>query len=94
DATLESHKTQLDLNKIESPKSYYTVSDKTKPDIWFEPVQVWEVKAADLSLSSVYQAAYGEVNADKGVSLRFPRFIRVRDDKSPEMATSSTQVAE
>ncbi|PIA17920.1 ATP-dependent DNA ligase [Coemansia reversa NRRL 1564] len=94
DAALESHKAQLDLNKIESPKPYYTVSDKTKPDIWFEPIQVWEVKAADLSLSSVYQAAYGEVNADKGVSLRFPRFIRVRDDKSPEMATSSTQIAE
>ncbi|KAJ2077291.1 ATP-dependent DNA ligase Cdc17 [Coemansia sp. RSA 988] len=94
DVDLESHKAQLDQNKIESPKPYYTVSDKTKPDIWFEPVQVWEVKAADLSLSSVYQAAYGEVNADKGVSLRFPRFIRVRDDKSPEMATSSTQVAE
>ncbi|KAJ2851323.1 ATP-dependent DNA ligase Cdc17 [Coemansia brasiliensis] len=94
DADLESHKTQLDQNKIEQPKPYFAVADKTKPDIWFEPTQVWEVKAADLSLSPIYQAAFGEIDANKGVSLRFPRFIRVRDDKSPEMATTSSQVAE
>ncbi|KAJ2125345.1 ATP-dependent DNA ligase Cdc17 [Coemansia sp. RSA 720] len=92
EADLESHKTQLDQNKIENPKPYYAVSERTKPDIWFEPTQVWEVKAADLSLSPIYQAAFGETDASKGISLRFPRFIRIRDDKSPEMATTSSQV--
>ncbi|KAJ1898350.1 ATP-dependent DNA ligase Cdc17, partial [Kickxella alabastrina] len=91
DADLESHKTKLDESKIATPKPYYAVSDKTKPDIWFEPLQVWEVKAADLSLSPIYQAAFGEIDPAKGVSLRFPRFIRIRDDKSSEMATSSAQ---
>ena len=32
-----------------------------KPDVWFEPTVVWEVLAADLSLSPIYTAAQGLV---------------------------------
>jgi DNA ligase-1 len=93
DEQLEKHTEFFKNHIISKPKPYYRAGD-AKPDIWFDAVQVWEVKCADLSISPVHQAAVGLIDPVKGISLRFPRFLRIRDDKTPEMATTAEQVAD
>ncbi|KAI1838337.1 hypothetical protein DTO006G1_3773 [Penicillium roqueforti] len=64
-----------------------------EPDVWFEPCEVWEMAFADITLSPTYPAAIGLVSEERGLSLRFPRFIGVREDKSIDEATSSDYLA-
>ena len=83
------------LNKhvIPSKSSQYNVSDQLECDVWFDSVQVWEVKAADLSKSSAHRGAVDKTGEQgRGIGLRFPRFERLRDDKKPEDATTSDQI--
>ena len=64
-----------------------------EPDIWFEPQEVWEVAFADITLSPTYTAAIGLVSEERGLSLRFPRFLRVREDKGVDEASSGEDLA-
>ncbi|KAM8963944.1 DNA ligase 1 isoform 2-T5 [Lycaon pictus] len=93
DEELEEHYQRLQALVLPTPRSYVRVDGAVAPDHWLDPSTVWEVKCADLSLSPIYPAARGLVDGEKGISLRFPRFIRVREDKKPEEATTSGQVA-
>ncbi|KAL3275473.1 hypothetical protein HHI36_020233 [Cryptolaemus montrouzieri] len=94
DENLQKHTEFFKDHVITSPKPYYRFEESLAPDHWFEAVQVWEIKCADLSLSPVHRAGIGIVDPQKGISLRFPRFIRIREDKTVEEATSAQQVAD
>ncbi|XP_054367461.1 DNA ligase 1 isoform X3 [Mirounga angustirostris] len=91
DEELEEHYQRLQALVLPTPRSYVRADGAVAPDHWLDPSAVWEVKCADLSLSPIYPAARGLVDGEKGISLRFPRFIRVREDKKPEEATTSAQ---
>lgn len=77
-----------------TPCSDYSIPSDMTPDVWFEPTFVWEILGADLSISPRYTAAMGRVVKGKGISLRFPRFIRSRPDKKCEEATSAESIAQ
>ncbi|KAJ9502759.1 hypothetical protein H2202_001881 [Exophiala xenobiotica] len=79
-------------NVLGSKPSYIEYS-AYEPDVWFEPQEVWEMAFADITLSPTYTAAIGLVNEDRGLSMRFPRFLKVREDKSIEEASTSEFLA-
>ena len=71
------------------------VDARQEPDFWFEPGLVLEILSAELTLSPNYTAAWGLVREDAGLAMRFPRFTgRWRDDKAPEDATTTRELAE
>ena len=64
DDDLDQHYSYLKERTISAPKPYYRWSESVTPDHWFDSsqLQVWEIKAADLSISPVYPAAAGKVS--------------------------------
>jgi len=93
--------TDEDLNKLPDILKPYIVERKPvrvvsniEPDVWVEPKLVAELIGAELTLSPLHTCAVGKIRGDAGISIRFPRFIRWRDDKGPEDATTSSELVE
>jgi len=94
DEDLKAHHAFFQAHKRADKPFEYDVHDKLEPDVWFDPVQVWECKAADLQVSPVHTAAKGVKADGKGIGLRFPRFLHIRPDKAPDQATSAAQIVD
>lgn len=66
------------LESKEKPKEYEAQKDLI-PDVWAHPSLVVEVSADSVSVSTKHSL---------GLSLRFPRFLKIRGDKSASQATT------
>ncbi|RWS19992.1 uncharacterized protein B4U80_05787 [Leptotrombidium deliense] len=87
------------------PLDNYIVHESCTPDVWFDiygssdssNIQqesfVWEIMCAGFSLSLKHKAALGVFEQHKGVSLKYPRFSRIKFDKSPIEASHSEFIA-
>lgn len=65
------------------------------PDLWIEPHEVLEIVGSEITVSPVHSCAFGMVEKDAGLAIRFPRFTgRWRDDKNPEDATTTEEILE
>jgi DNA ligase-1 len=70
------------LEVKEKPKEY-ELHKNLNPDVWVKPSLVVEILADEITKSPIHSA---------GLALRFPRLIRFRDEKSPDQATTKTEL--
>jgi len=72
------------------PKEYDFIT-KVKPSYWIPPKQVFEIEFDSFSISPMYKIGSDKIMGG-GISLRFPRFVKFRDDKRPDQSTSVEQL--
>ena len=82
------------LEPYRIPYKHPRVDSEIEADVWFQPAVVVEVAGAELTLSPVHTCCKGWIKPGVGISIRFPRFVRWRDDKSPTEATTTKELYE
>jgi len=83
---------KLELYRL--PYKHQRVDSDIEADVWFEPMVVMEVGGAELTLSPLHTCCKGWIKSDAGISIRFPRFIRWREDKTANEATTTKEIYE
>ncbi len=92
--TEEELKTFAEWVKKETvPEPPRNVLYKLQPDHYLQPSLVIEVAYDEITLSPQHTCCIKELNG-RGLALRFPRFLRVREDKEPYEATTTKEVLE
>ncbi|VVB67923.1 DNA ligase [Candidatus Norongarragalina meridionalis] len=79
------------LSKLAVKQKPAEVESLLTPDVWVKPRVVVEVKADEITRSPVHKCAWKD---NEGLALRFPRLVRVRDDKGADEATTEKEVVE
>lgn len=83
DAQFEQLGERLHELETEHPDERYVVPKILEPDVWVEPRMVVEVAADEITVSPTHTAGY---------ALRFPRLVRIREDKGVEQITTRAEL--
>lgn len=74
---------RLSKDKVVDQPNTYQVHADLAPDVWVAPTMVIEVAADEITVSPKHTAGY---------ALRFPRLLKIREDKSWQQATTLTEL--
>ena len=78
-------KNRLDRLVVRERPSEYVIDKTLEPDVYVEPELVVELAADEVTESPTHTA---------GLALRFPRLVKLRDDKSVDQITSLRELKE
>jgi DNA ligase-1 len=93
DKQLSSLPKKLEDAKVSKKPARVAVNKEIFPDYWFAPKYVLEVLGSEITQSPAHTCNW-DAQEKRGLSLRFPRFKRWRGEKSPEQATTVSEVVE
>lgn len=80
-----------ELGKMKTKNAPADLDFKMEPDFWVKPKIVVEIAYDNITKSPVHTCGEEE---GKGFALRFPRLVRIRDDKGPYDVTTTKEVRE
>jgi len=83
-------KSRCDALKVSEKPKTVQCDKNLEPMVWMQPSMVCEVVADEVTISPVHTA--GKTEDRLGFALRFPRFIKYRDDKSSHQATTLVEL--
>lgn len=75
------------FNKIQLKKPHSDVDIEFECDVYFEPKIVFEISFEEVQVSP-------EFKHSSGLALRFPRYIRIREDRRPEEVNTVHEIME
>ncbi|MCK9292651.1 MAG: ATP-dependent DNA ligase [archaeon] len=89
DEVLLELKNLLDTSKLEKRPSYLVTN--IDADVYVLPKIVVEINFDEITRSTVHTVCYDQ-DLNQGLALRFPRFVRLRDDKNDRQTTTQEEI--
>ncbi|MDP6048811.1 MAG: ATP-dependent DNA ligase [Candidatus Bathyarchaeota archaeon] len=92
DEDLSNFPELLDGDRVEEKPG--NVDSMIDAEVWFRPTVVMELLGDEITLSPIHTSAFEQLRKESGLAIRFPRFLRLRDDKAPQDATTVDEIVD